>query len=182
MLKKRNIKAGVALICPMWHLCNLAIYEYLLSQYDLWFTTTKMESTILHTQGEQTSHGVVLWLVSSLVFGRCVSNSKQFSCSLYLEKKPIKSHLYIRYINSIPNTRQTSRWVGFYLQSNMARPIISVVHIVDISCHNQINCHFPVIGWKCDSTFLRIKYHRLRLYVVYTVIWWIALISWLGYL
>ena len=177
--KKRNIKAGVALICPMWHLCNLAIYQHLLSQYGLWFTTTRVESTILHTQSEQTSHGVVLWLVSSLVFGRCVSNSKQFSCSLYLEKNPLKSNLYIRYINSIPSTRQTSSWVFFYLQSNMCRPVTSVVHIVDIPCHNQINWHFPVIGWKCDSTILRLKYQRLLLYVVRTLIW---LVSWLSYL
>ena len=93
----------------------------------------------------------------------------------------MKSNLYIRYINSIPNTRQISRWAFCHLQSNMARPIISVVHIVDISCHNQINWHFPVNGWKCDTTFLRIKYHSLLLYAVYTLIWWIALVYWLGY-
>ena len=179
MIKKRYIKAGVALICPMRHLCNLAIYEHLLSQYGLWFTTTRIESTILHTQGEQTSHWVVLWLVSSLVLGRCASNSKQFSRSLDLEKKPIKSNLYIRYINSIPSTRQTSSWFFFYLQSNMCRPITSVVHIVDISCHSQINWHFPVIGCKCDSTILRFKYHRLLLYVGRTLIWFV---SWSSYL
>jgi hypothetical protein len=39
-----------------------------------------------------------------------------------------------------------------------------------ISCHNQINWHFPVIGGKCDTSFLRIKYHILLLYVVYTLL------------
>jgi hypothetical protein len=28
---------------------------------------------------------------------------------------------------------------------------------------------------------LRIKYHSLLLYAVYTLIWWIALVYWLGY-
>ena len=124
------------------------------------------------------------WYGSSccLDFGICVSNSVQFGFGLNWENKTMKSNLYIRYINSIPNTRQTSKWAFFYLQSNMTRSIISIVHIVDISCHNQINCHFPVIGGKCDTTFLRIKYHSLLLYVVYTLIWWIALEYWLGYL
>ena len=143
---------------------------------------TWFESTVCHTWGEQTSQCVVIWLVVLPWFWKMRFQFCAHCLRFVYRKNPIKTDLYIRYIYSIPNTRQTSRWVGFYLQSNMARPIIRVVHIVDISCHNQINCHFPVIGWKCDSTFLRIKYHRLRLYVVYTVIWWIVLVSWLGYL
>ena len=60
---KKNIKSAVGLICPMWHLSNLAIYAHLISQYGLWFTTTRIESTILHTQGEPISQWVVIWLV-----------------------------------------------------------------------------------------------------------------------
>ena len=56
-----------------------------------------------------------------------------------LRKKPIKSNLYIRYINIIPNTRRTNASVFVCLQSNMARPIMmNVVDIVSISCYVKL--------------------------------------------
>ena len=47
---------GDAFNMAMCHLCNLAIYKHLLSLYGLWVIMTWIESTIFHTQGEQTSH------------------------------------------------------------------------------------------------------------------------------